>query len=132
MSDTREELLARVKARIDTLMEVKEDRRPISLDLLRDLAAFLSTPPPRPPTQKEITMTFRKELETIINRHSMENGANTPDFILADYLCGCLMAFDTAVNARERWYSREGGCGTFDDGKPSPAGLMSAESPATR
>jgi hypothetical protein len=53
--------------------------------------------------------TFRGELESVINRHSQENGCNTPDFILANYLINCLLAFDTAVNARERWYGRNPG-----------------------
>lgn len=47
---------------------------------------------------------FRKELESLINRHSKENGSNTPDYMLADFLCTCLVAFDTTVNARDRWY----------------------------
>lgn len=46
-------------------------------------------------------MTFRKEIESLINRHSMENGSDTPDFILADYLVACLTAFDAAVKRRE-------------------------------
>jgi hypothetical protein len=40
-------------------------------------------------------------------RASAENGSNTPDFILAQYLTSCLAAFDEAVNAREKWYGRE-------------------------
>lgn len=43
---------------------------------------------------------FRKELETLINRHSLENGSDTPDFILAQYLTDCLEAFDRASRAR--------------------------------
>jgi len=54
-------------------------------------------------------MDFRKELENIINRHSQENGSNTPDFILAIFLSNCLIAFDTAVNHREEWYGRSKG-----------------------
>jgi hypothetical protein len=50
-------------------------------------------------------MAFRKELEDLINRESMENGSDTPDFILADFLCSCLEAFDSAVKRRTRWYS---------------------------
>jgi hypothetical protein len=46
------------------------------------------------------------ELRATLNRHSVENGSNTPDFILAQYLLGCLSAFETAVNAREKWYGR--------------------------
>ena len=49
---------------------------------------------------------FRKELEHLINCESMENGSNTPDFILADYLTACLAAFDAAVSVREGWYGR--------------------------
>lgn len=49
---------------------------------------------------------FRKSIETAINYSSMENGSNTPDFILAEYLKDCLVAFDKAVCARETWYGR--------------------------
>ncbi len=51
-------------------------------------------------------MDFRKGLEDLINRHSKENGSDTPDFILADYLGNCLDNFDAIVSARERWYGR--------------------------
>lgn len=51
--------------------------------------------------------TFRKELQKLINRESMENGSNTPDFLLAEYLADCLAAFDRVVSAREKWYGRE-------------------------
>ena len=54
-------------------------------------------------------MSFRKELEDAINRCSQENGSNTPDFILADYLSNCLLAFDSAVNARARWHGQKEG-----------------------
>lgn len=47
---------------------------------------------------------FRKELEHIINKYSMESASNTPDFILARYLMGCLAAFEIAVVARGKWY----------------------------
>jgi hypothetical protein len=50
---------------------------------------------------------FRNELEDVINRHSMENGSDTPDFILAQYLSDCLETFDKALVRRERWYGRE-------------------------
>jgi len=50
---------------------------------------------------------FRKELETLINSHSLENASNTPDFILAEYLENCLKAFDYAVLQRTSWYRKE-------------------------
>jgi len=49
-------------------------------------------------------MSFRKELEELINKHSRENAANTPDFILAGFLNDCLTAFDDAVLLRDDWY----------------------------
>lgn len=48
--------------------------------------------------------TFTKELESLINKHSLEGESNTPDFILAQYLKGCLNNFDTIIQARDRWY----------------------------
>jgi hypothetical protein len=51
-----------------------------------------------------MTATFAKELEALINKYSQENGSDTPDFILAQYLSGCLILFGIAVRARSRWY----------------------------
>ena len=51
-------------------------------------------------------MSLREEINDAINRNSAENGSNTPDFILAEYLVDCLTAFDKAVNAREMWFGR--------------------------
>jgi hypothetical protein len=48
--------------------------------------------------------SFLGELETLINRHSMESGSDTPDFILAKMLCGVLQAFDIATARRSKWY----------------------------
>lgn len=49
---------------------------------------------------------FAEELRASINRCSEENGCNTPDFMLAEYLISCLDAFNKAVNQREKWYGR--------------------------
>ena len=54
---------------------------------------------------KSNRVSFQNELETLINSHSMENGSNTPDFILAKYLMGCLAVYETAVNAKTKWCS---------------------------
>lgn len=42
-----------------------------------------------------------EEIRAALNRYSAENGSNTPDFILAQYLLACLAAFDAAVQQRE-------------------------------
>lgn len=47
---------------------------------------------------------LRKSIERAINQHCAENGSNTPDFILAEYLTDCLAAFDKAANARQKWH----------------------------
>lgn len=49
---------------------------------------------------------FRIELIGVINRNCMENGSNTPDFILAEYLISCLDSYDKITYLRERWYGR--------------------------
>ena len=49
---------------------------------------------------------FKRELTDLINRHSLENNSNTPDFLLSDYLIGCLEVFNKVVVERERWYGR--------------------------
>jgi hypothetical protein len=54
-----------------------------------------------------IDSSFRDEPESIINRHNIEDGSNTPDFILADYLRDCLRAFNAATKERSRWYEHE-------------------------
>lgn len=51
--------------------------------------------------------TFFSELSSVINYYSRENGSNTPDRILAEYMNDCLLAFDKATNAREIHYGRE-------------------------
>ncbi len=53
-------------------------------------------------------MQFQRELSSLLNKYSKENGCNTPDFLLANYLIGCLHAFNSVVNAREDWYGRAG------------------------
>lgn len=50
---------------------------------------------------------FKKELVELINKHSIENGSDTPDFILAEYINGCLENFNTITLQREKWYGRK-------------------------
>ena len=49
---------------------------------------------------------FRRALEMLINRNSMENGSDTPDFLLAEYLSRSLELFDNIVERREQWHGR--------------------------
>jgi hypothetical protein len=47
---------------------------------------------------------FEKELESLINRTSQENGSDTPDFLLAGYLTDCLKAYENTITKRDAWY----------------------------
>lgn len=49
---------------------------------------------------------FQEHLEHIINYYSQENGSDTPDFILAQYLNECLGVWNKNMQRREEWYGR--------------------------
>lgn len=64
---------------------------------------------------------LRTDIEMAINRNSAENGSDTPDFILAEYLLGCLELFDKTIHERSAWYShhcRIGGCNHLETKEP--------------
>lgn len=58
---------------------------------------------------------FEKDLKQLINHYSIENGSNTPDFILCEYLMGCLETYNKTIESREKWYGR--------DPKPTETGI---------
>lgn len=58
-------------------------------------AEAVATETESPPT----STTFYAELRALINRHSRDSA--TPDYILADYLERCLLAFESAVIFRD-------------------------------
>ena len=57
---------------------------------------------------KKKAMTFKGELTNIINKHSIENKSNTPDFMLAKYLLECLRIYELPTNRRDDWMKLEG------------------------
>lgn len=69
--------------------------------------------------------SFKDELRKLLNRHSMENRSNTPDYILAAFMLKCLNAFDDAIVTRTAWYGykelqeQSEDMGLYDD-KPCP------------
>ena len=50
-------------------------------------------------------MDFKKELMSLINKASRENESNTPDFILAEFMMGCLIAGEQLVKERDKWFN---------------------------
>lgn len=51
--------------------------------------------------------TFPQELKDIINKHSMDNGSNTPDYMLCSFLLNCLDNFNYITQQRSRWYQQK-------------------------
>lgn len=45
-----------------------------------------------------------EDFASVINEHGLENGSNTPDFLLARFLEMCIRAWDRATNDRDNWY----------------------------
>lgn len=80
-------------------------------DIVEDVWNFIS---PANTSKEELTYekgikteNFRKRLESLINEFSLENGSDTPDFLLSEYLIKCLDVFDEIVSKREVWYGRK-------------------------
>lgn len=47
---------------------------------------------------------FTRNLERLLNSHSMENASNTPDFVLAKFMSRCLDAFNEGIRGRDEYY----------------------------
>lgn len=47
---------------------------------------------------------FEEELRSLLNQYSVENDSDTPDFVLASYLLGCLNTYKDAVRARDKFW----------------------------
>lgn len=47
---------------------------------------------------------LEREIAQVLNKYSAENGSNTPDFILAEYLMACLNAFNLANNRAKEFH----------------------------
>lgn len=46
-----------------------------------------------------------RDLARVLNIHSVDNNANTPDFILADYLIACLAVYVDTKNRTRAWHT---------------------------
>ncbi len=63
----------------------------------------------------DIKTELEGRLRELLNSENREQDSNTPDFILAEFLLGCLDAFELASNKREVWYGVE-----LEPGKSNP------------
>lgn len=53
----------------------------------------------------QVKQEIIREFAGIINRYSLENDSNTPDFLLAEYLYDCLLSGQLLVCTRTVWYN---------------------------
>lgn len=67
----------------------------VSLDSLNESASEAPEP------------TFQQELTALINKYSLENQSNTPDFLLAAFLENVLVDWAHATRARDKFYGHE-------------------------
>lgn len=77
-------------------------------DLKEELEKLSAQSPQPSEVPIERYQDFRRDLQKLLNQHSMENGSGTPDFLLASYLTGCLMTFDLTLKERGRWILKGG------------------------
>lgn len=59
-----------------------------------------------------------KELQALLNRHSMENASDTPDFLLAEFMDRALDAWNEVTRKRDAWHGFKPGAGITT--KPQP------------
>jgi hypothetical protein len=70
---------------------------------IHDYVKYFSTTDIKSSTfNNELINKFSKELEQLINRHSVDNALNTPDYILSNYLINCLETFDNTIKEIEK------------------------------
>jgi hypothetical protein len=67
---------------------------PVKEDIFKTTYEFI---PAGSIEQPSIKSEFTKELSRILNRYCLDSQANTPDFLLAEYLVSCLDAQRTMV-----------------------------------
>ncbi len=77
--------------------EILEQVHDLAEHIYKELGDFPSSLPPEPET-------FEEKLSSLINKHSMENTSNTPDYLLAKYLIMCFDAYSLTVKQRDTWF----------------------------
>lgn len=100
----------------DSLLEFREDEYNYVTETPEQIMALIDGPADRDalvveadsnaPAQRDVE--FTRALAALVNCHSRENGSDTPDYLLADYLMGCLRAYEAATAARDKWCGYRG------------------------
>jgi len=58
-------------------------------------------------TDEQLHPLFKKELAELINRHSVENCANMPDFMMAQMISEMLLPIGDAIKKNVEWHNNE-------------------------
>ena len=66
----------------------------------------MGVPQPRGKKMEE----FEKELEQLINRHSIENTVDMPDFLLAGMICHMIEAMGPSIKKTLDWHGCDSVC----------------------
>lgn len=53
------------------------------------------------------SVAIEREIAAVLNRHCAENGSNTPDWLLAQFLLSSLAAFNDVMQKRVEFYGRD-------------------------
>jgi hypothetical protein len=61
----------------------------------------------QPDNERDPYSDFQLDLERLINRYSLENRTDTPDFILAEFVVESLRALEHHHHAKRAWLSPE-------------------------
>jgi len=71
---------------------------------------------------------FKKDLEALLNRHSIENEVDMPDFILAEMVCRFIVAVGEPIKRTLTWHGCDSICHpkepTEPDFPPLPSGQV--------
>lgn len=99
LSETDPELIKKLQALMDIYgpERVRATVQQMIGQMLMSAAGLVDTPAEKP-------LTLTQDLTRVINRHSVENGSNTPDFLLAEYLVRCLQSAQMLINRRTGWW----------------------------
>lgn len=69
-----------------------------------------------------ITNGFQKELEEVLNKYSIDNLCDTPDFLLAEYLCEHINNLQKMNRSVSRWRGNTNGAKPSTSGGNIPTG----------
>ena len=104
------EFRARVDRGVDALDYSIRDEDPTYIVAIGVLMAELNpqTEEPQEATDESSSAdSLHEDLRHVFNKHSVENGANIPDTVIATYTIECIKALNTAVRRQNNFFGFE-------------------------